>query len=103
MKAGWLLAAAVPIGALALWGGLRVKAHVECRSLEAEYLGAVGLLKSNAAVRVLVEKTGEITDSFDRIEQSSLRKAKNSLNDIYSKCGSIAGQTAAQKGTDAVL
>lgn len=91
---------AVPALALAGWGAVQVNRHLQCQSLETDYLNAISSLKGNASIRTAVAATKENDAQFDRLEKMDLERVKVTLSGIYDQCGIQAGQTAARKGSE---
>ena len=98
-KSAWAaigIAAAVPL----IWGGVHIRQSMECSDLEEDYLNTVSSLKTKVQTRSLMARLGKPVEDFDTLMKFDEERLSTTLTDIYQKCGSRAGATAARKASE---
>ena len=84
-------------------GGYFVRGELRCRGLETDYINGVVAARDAALVRGINPSSEALADVSEKLVDAELEGVEVTLNAIYEECGRRAGQTAARKGSQALL
>lgn len=76
--------------------------HLQCQSLEDDYLNGISAMKSST-LSASIFPEGEVSKALALASDQEMKKAEVALRGLYEQCGNRAAETAARKGTELLL